>query len=238
MEYLSSSTPVVIALASIRTPLTFIGYGIVGLAQLGSTGSIAYRAWIHWRDVREFLHHSTTTRRTIATMGIIIESGVTYLGLLVWYGAITWWGSPRSAVVYTCRFYSVPLIAMYPTLVVILVASRRSVLEGSTGSTLAAHVEEIRFTPNLADKRGCIRCATCVACAARSWSDNGGSGQVDSRRLEIGLDESMAMGNIVPAPNDNESHMSLEHGRSGSEKYRQVLLNGGMTTATHTVDLP
>ena len=33
------------ALGSARTPLTFLGYGITGLAQLGSTALIAYKAW-------------------------------------------------------------------------------------------------------------------------------------------------------------------------------------------------
>ena len=64
---------------------------------------------------------------------------------------------------------------MYPTLVVILVSSRRSVLERTTGTT---QVEEIHVSPNLrAEKRGCIHCAHCTSIATRSWPDNSDAGE-------------------------------------------------------------
>ncbi|VDC06681.1 unnamed protein product [Peniophora sp. CBMAI 1063] len=130
-EYISSPVSgLVNALAEARTPLTFIGYSVSGLAQAASTSLIAYKAWVHWRDVREFMDRSTK-RRSLTALAVIIESGIVYLGLLIWYGAINYWGAPDSLAVYTCRFYIVPLIAMYPTLVVVIVASRRSVLERS-----------------------------------------------------------------------------------------------------------
>ncbi|KZV74661.1 hypothetical protein PENSPDRAFT_732200 [Peniophora sp. CONT] len=133
MEYLSVSVPgFVDDLAGARMLITFTGYSITGLAQLVSTTLIAYRAWVHWREVRESIYRSVS-RPSLAALAIIIESGVAYLALLVWYGSISWWGNPYSAVVYTCRFYSVPLIAMYPTLVIIVVTSHRSVLERSIG---------------------------------------------------------------------------------------------------------
>ncbi|KZV71674.1 hypothetical protein PENSPDRAFT_400768 [Peniophora sp. CONT] len=71
-------------------------------------------------------------------LAVVIESGVVYFALLAWFGAIDVWGSPNSIVTTTTRFYMSPLIAMYPTLVVVLVAMRRSMLERSVGSTTAA----------------------------------------------------------------------------------------------------
>ena len=68
---------------------------------------------------------------------------------------------------------------MYPTLVVILVSSRRSVLERTTDTT---QVEEIHFSPNLrAEKRGCIHCAHCTSLATRTWPDNSDAGQTSTQ---------------------------------------------------------
>ncbi|VDB85480.1 unnamed protein product [Peniophora sp. CBMAI 1063] len=140
------------ALGDARTPLTFLGYALTGIAQLSSTAFIAYKAWIHWQVVREFMDGSSR-RRTFGALAIIIESGVIYVVLLTWYGAITYFGSSSSLLVYTCRFYSAPLIAMYPTLVVVLVASRRSVLDRSIVSATLTENTPRRFSPTLVDRR-------------------------------------------------------------------------------------
>lgn len=53
MEYLSVSVPgFVDALAEARTPVTFLGYSITGLAQLVSTTLIAYKAWYDNRLIK------------------------------------------------------------------------------------------------------------------------------------------------------------------------------------------
>ncbi|VDC06684.1 unnamed protein product [Peniophora sp. CBMAI 1063] len=122
------------ATSKIRVPLTFCSYSSAGLAQLGSTSLIAYKAWAQWRDVRAFMQRSTIPR-SVAVMLIVIESGLVYIALLAWYGFIDFFGKKTWIVVSTCRFYSIPLVAMYPTLVIVLVACRHSVLEPSVAST-------------------------------------------------------------------------------------------------------
>ncbi|KZV68554.1 hypothetical protein PENSPDRAFT_754004 [Peniophora sp. CONT] len=106
---------------------------LTGCSQLLSTLLIAYKAWVHWRDIREFAHHNQI-QHSIALLLVMIESGVVYLALLLWYGAINLFGRHGSLVSTTVFFYMTPLIAMYPTLVVVLVTSRRSVLERGIAS--------------------------------------------------------------------------------------------------------
>ncbi|VDC06679.1 unnamed protein product [Peniophora sp. CBMAI 1063] len=115
-----------------RVPLTFIGYSTTGAAQLTSTSLIAYKAWKHWKDVRTIIKS-----RGVAAMTVAAESGIVYFALLAQYGFTSFFGPKNGnwSVAVLSSFYSVPLIAMYPTLLVVLVASRRTVLEeASVGS--------------------------------------------------------------------------------------------------------
>ncbi|KZV74650.1 hypothetical protein PENSPDRAFT_732194 [Peniophora sp. CONT] len=93
-EYISSSVSVpngVWALAVARIPLTFIGYASTALAQTASTTLMAYKAWFHWREVREFMNRSTSP--SLTALAVVIESGVAYLLLLVFDNART---APKS----------------------------------------------------------------------------------------------------------------------------------------------
>ncbi|VDC06680.1 unnamed protein product [Peniophora sp. CBMAI 1063] len=130
--YLPTSSAFARVSAKARVPLTFLGYSVTGLAQISATSLIAYKAWAHWRDVRE-----VAKSRNVAALVVVIETGIAYVLLLAFYGFVDFFEPKNSGwnVASVDRFYSVPLIAMYPTLVVVLVASRRTVLEeASTGS--------------------------------------------------------------------------------------------------------
>ncbi|KZV74653.1 hypothetical protein PENSPDRAFT_662293 [Peniophora sp. CONT] len=118
------------------------------IAVIESEHVLKGRIRLHWRDVQNFTHRSST-RRGFTALAIIIESGVVYLVILTWYGIITTFGGSSSLLVYSCRFYCAPFIAMYPTLVVALVTSRHSVLERSIDSGILSDVMSPHFTLSL-----------------------------------------------------------------------------------------
>ncbi|KZV73375.1 hypothetical protein PENSPDRAFT_648914 [Peniophora sp. CONT] len=209
-EYLIPSTQVfVYALANTRAPLVFIGYSTTGLSQLGSTSLIAFKAWVHWKEVREFVQRSAR-HRSLTALTILIESGIAYLALLIWYGAISYWGPTESLAVYTCRFYSVPLVAMYPTLVIVIVASRRSVLERSIASPV--HVRDMQSAISLADRRGYICRARRIIRRTRSFPDKSFSETDDIIWPEVGLGRSMGLTSIVTVPKNDDQPQSCDEG--------------------------
>ncbi|KZV63147.1 hypothetical protein PENSPDRAFT_758184 [Peniophora sp. CONT] len=106
-------------------------YILTSVAQLSATLSISFKAWAHWNDIRKFMPHDSPTRHSLAMLAVLIESGIIYFALLAWFGMINWYGTNGSAARSTSGFYVAPLAAMYPTLVVVIVATRRSVLEHS-----------------------------------------------------------------------------------------------------------
>ncbi|VDB87046.1 unnamed protein product [Peniophora sp. CBMAI 1063] len=101
-------------------------------AQVLATAFIVYKAWECWKDVRK-LSSQLRLRYSLAILAVIIESGAIYMALLVWYGVLDVSTGYRqdNLLMATTFYYMTPLIAMYPNLVVILVATRRSVLERS-----------------------------------------------------------------------------------------------------------
>ncbi|VDC06682.1 unnamed protein product [Peniophora sp. CBMAI 1063] len=128
--------------AKARIPLTFIGYSMTGAAQLASTLLIAYKAWAYWKDVRTIVKS-----RHVAILIVVVESGIVYFVLLAQYGFTSFFDPKKStwSAAVLSSFYSVPLIAMYPTLVVVLVASRRTVLEEASAEV---SVGDMRFASN------------------------------------------------------------------------------------------
>ncbi|KZV70099.1 hypothetical protein PENSPDRAFT_651864 [Peniophora sp. CONT] len=68
---------------------------------------------------------------------------------MVWYGVMGVIGAPKSLALLDTSFsyYMTPLIAMYPTLVVLLVATRHSVLERSIDQAIQPSFN-MRFATN------------------------------------------------------------------------------------------
>ncbi|VDB83386.1 unnamed protein product [Peniophora sp. CBMAI 1063] len=94
-----------------------------------STFLIGYRAWLHRLEIRDYVQKYEFSR-SLAMLAILVETGVVYTSLWVVYAVYNdvptldnslgfWWST----------FYMAPLSAMYPTLVVVIVTIRRSVLE-------------------------------------------------------------------------------------------------------------
>ncbi|VDB83393.1 unnamed protein product [Peniophora sp. CBMAI 1063] len=101
---------------------------ITACAQMFATLLIMYKGWIYWRAVREF-SQSGQTRYGVAMLAVFIETSIVYFAFLLWFGFIDFLGTPDSLVYAWVFYYMTPLIAMYPTLVVVLATTRRSVLE-------------------------------------------------------------------------------------------------------------
>ncbi|VDB83389.1 unnamed protein product [Peniophora sp. CBMAI 1063] len=126
------------ALVKSRRPVVYTSYAITGIAQTASTVTIAHKAWAHWRNSSGFVVKSSM-HSSLAMLAIVIETGVAYLLLLIWFATINdLIGRHGSAAAVTSSYYFTPLVAMYPTLVVVLVSIRRSPLEPSGVSTSAA----------------------------------------------------------------------------------------------------
>ncbi|VDB83400.1 unnamed protein product [Peniophora sp. CBMAI 1063] len=93
--------------------------------QIFATSVIACKAWMVWKSRKDLFNGPGRVFRTLA---LLIESGVTYTLFWVWYilarndSIVSW-----KMATWT-EYYSIPLMAMYPTLVVMVVTMQNSAL--------------------------------------------------------------------------------------------------------------
>ncbi|VDB83426.1 unnamed protein product [Peniophora sp. CBMAI 1063] len=118
--------------------LNIVPFIVTAFVELIATSLIAYKTWMHWKDVREFVG-ITTIRRSTATLVVVVESGLVYLIFLITYILLFYFPRPNQGVVSLAFLvvfqYSLQsLIFIYPTLVIVLVAARIAVLEHSIHS--------------------------------------------------------------------------------------------------------
>ncbi|KAI0687967.1 hypothetical protein C8T65DRAFT_746850 [Cerioporus squamosus] len=111
------------------------------LTNVVATTLIAYRAWEHRRTIMSYLRGSSRRTQVERTLALLVESGVLYCalwGLIVTYELV--FVSPSltdSEAAFEDGFYYVmegcvvPLIGMYPTLIIILCAVDKSAHEKS-----------------------------------------------------------------------------------------------------------
>ncbi|VDB84902.1 unnamed protein product [Peniophora sp. CBMAI 1063] len=177
-------------LVSIKDSCFLVAYLVTDVSQLAATLSIAYKTWAHWKDVREFIHRSSK-RHSLAMLEILVESGVVYLALLGWYGVVSWYGRLDTAVWYTSAYYMNPLIAMYPTLVVVLISIRHSVLESSIKSALPA-----AFDMEFAERSHMRRTGSDVSWSYRPDSEHETLLHQDPEWLEVSFGPSIGLDSI------------------------------------------
>ncbi|VDB83429.1 unnamed protein product [Peniophora sp. CBMAI 1063] len=153
--------------------LELVSLSVVAAAQLLCTLLIAYKAWSHWRDIRGVLGFSST-QQSIAMLVVVIETGVAYFVALICYAAV-------SAARQLPRQYEildilgacmVPLFAMYPTGVIVLVAARLAILERSIASISSPSI--LHFAP---PSRG--------RCASRQDSPQRFADSFETRQLDL-----------------------------------------------------
>ncbi|TBU38375.1 hypothetical protein BD309DRAFT_903604 [Dichomitus squalens] len=105
---------------------------------LFATVIVAYKAWISRRFIRKFMVSGDRTVQIERLFSILVESGMVYC--TIWIFVVAWqvvvWQSTfsynDSATAFEARFGDfingglVPIIAIYPAVVIILVAQNRS----------------------------------------------------------------------------------------------------------------
>ncbi|KAM5542766.1 hypothetical protein V8D89_003727 [Ganoderma adspersum] len=110
------------------------------LVNLVATGLIAYKAWAHWRLLRECLGRGQHKSRVVSALALLVESGAIYCILLIFLivdeaspALFAEPGVHQSAFfrtiadyTYACCIYT---IAIYPILIIVIVALKWSPLE-------------------------------------------------------------------------------------------------------------
>ncbi|VDB83431.1 unnamed protein product [Peniophora sp. CBMAI 1063] len=122
--------------------LLFYGQIITCVPNLFATIVIGYQAWVHWKDVRQFVQRSSMSHGLVV-LTMVVESGVVYVVTVASYIAIL--GATHNTE--TVAYYLIPLIALYPTIVIVLVTTRRTVLEQSISfASSKKKRKNVRFT--------------------------------------------------------------------------------------------
>ncbi|KZV65115.1 hypothetical protein PENSPDRAFT_145542 [Peniophora sp. CONT] len=196
-------------------------YTIVAVAQLVtcipqifSTSLIARKAWLHWKEVREFAHQSGT-RYSLAVLIVVIESGVSYVLLYCIYIAIKE-GQFSGAYVENYNFF-VPLAAMYPILVLLIVAVRKSLLERTVELVSTRNI--MRFAePATGTRRSRTDTEHGLEYATLEAGDHGAA-----PRVEVSFGSTVEMRNAVLARKESSVHS--EH-RSEADEDQQPMLTG------------
>ncbi|VDB83424.1 unnamed protein product [Peniophora sp. CBMAI 1063] len=112
-------------------PISVVPYmtaaSATAFVQLATTSLISYKAWLVWTSRKGLFCGPGRVFRTLAA---VIESGLLYTLLWIWYiiGSNDRVTGPTAAA--WVDYYMLPVTAMFPTLVVMVVALQDSVLEG------------------------------------------------------------------------------------------------------------
>ncbi|VDB85068.1 unnamed protein product [Peniophora sp. CBMAI 1063] len=152
--------PVVyITLMVLEAPV--FGRSVNAAPNLIATLMVSYKAWSHWKLVRVFSSQSGTSY-SLAILLIVIESGLAYAGLTISYVIVLAFNNV--ATIWLTYIFT-PLIAMYPALVIVLVATRRNLLErsiqaASTPSNMHRDIQHRPWVHDNADRKA----AQCPAC--------------------------------------------------------------------------
>ncbi|KZV75968.1 hypothetical protein PENSPDRAFT_748143 [Peniophora sp. CONT] len=128
-----------------------------------ATVLVAYKAWIHWKDIRTFTHEGGT-RHSLALLLVILESGFAYTALTIAYALIVFLNSDGMAANWFAYILT-PLLAMYPTLVIVLVSTRKNLLERSVEA--ASSPSDLRwnvYVPSSKDDAGGRKRNRCTTC--------------------------------------------------------------------------
>ncbi|VDB83446.1 unnamed protein product [Peniophora sp. CBMAI 1063] len=167
-------------------PISSATLAVTGWTYTSSTALIAYKTWRHRKDVRTYAHQYKS--QTLVVLAVVVESGVAYTVLWAWYTGINFSSLTRMQA--WLDFYSVPLFAMYPAIIIMLVATRRSILDRSTHAT--GTISEIRYIapdlhPQSTDESG----STLAASANKRANDNSAPYELSQGIRSTGFDKTM-----------------------------------------------
>ncbi|RPD53463.1 hypothetical protein L226DRAFT_151131 [Lentinus tigrinus ALCF2SS1-7] len=130
------------------------------LTNVIATALISYRAWQHRRNIMSYLKESSPNTQVERTLALLVESGLLYCGLWIVvtiYGATDIFPNPRligfaKGFTYVMRGCLVPLIGMYPTLIIIICAVDKSLYEKSVYDA-PGQLGSVRFNVSLTTRR-------------------------------------------------------------------------------------
>ncbi|KZV77192.1 hypothetical protein PENSPDRAFT_746960 [Peniophora sp. CONT] len=198
-----------------------------GASQLLSTSVISRKAWLHWKDMREF-SEQTDLRYSIAILFVLSESGIVYVCIYILYLGVSL-GQSAGPGGYTMPYdFFVPIAAMYPVIILQLVAARKSLLERTIDHVSTRNIA--RFigpisTHRLRSEAEHRRLENTTVLQDGDWEF-----QEDSPppRVEVSFGSTVEMGNVVVAarkgsarPGDrlNETHDEHESMLIGPARY-------------------
>ncbi|RPD53458.1 hypothetical protein L227DRAFT_616955 [Lentinus tigrinus ALCF2SS1-6] len=191
------------------------------LTNVIATALIAYRAWQHRRNIVTYLKESSPNTQVERTLALLVESGLLYCGfwiVVTIYGTTDIFPNPTligfaKGFTYVMRGCLVPLIGMYPTLIIIICAVDKSLYEKSVYDA-QEQLGSIRFNvPLTRRRRGTLSELMSTTSTYPVEDDSGGTSDVveleDIPRIRpsgtpearppggpIGLDKA----NMVPSP--------------------------------------
>ncbi|TFK81539.1 hypothetical protein K466DRAFT_656110 [Polyporus arcularius HHB13444] len=152
------------------------------LTNVAATSLIAYRAWEHRCIIMSYLRRSSRRTQVERTLALLVESGLLYCTL--WMGVVVCDfihappGHENSAFAHGFRYVMngclVPIIGMYPTLMIIVCAVDRSLYEKSADDLVRGF-----------DEPSIRRCGTLseLLSASSAFVAAEGSGRVRSDKL-------------------------------------------------------
>ncbi|KAI0319495.1 hypothetical protein OF83DRAFT_1170188 [Amylostereum chailletii] len=138
---------------SILADLTALAYSVSLAANVWATAIVAYKTWKHRRDVRRYLNNRTRKSAVEAVFLLLVESGVLYAMLWVFYTLAqvasdnisfsTSNAAAIAALVWDAGMNQIP--GLYLTLVILVVAFQQSHLESTlsnmrSGAEISAHL--------------------------------------------------------------------------------------------------
>ncbi|KZV75523.1 hypothetical protein PENSPDRAFT_70944 [Peniophora sp. CONT] len=157
---------------SIYLSLSTAACSFTAAGQVFASSLIGYKAWRHWKEVKDFMDNSGArgSQRSISLMLLIVETGIAYTLLWIWFalsrsdttselGLKAWYWS---------SYYMVPTAAIYPTLVVVLVTARCSVLDRSLTEPYKPSALEFATTFPAAESRSDVDGASQIVRDERS----------------------------------------------------------------------
>ncbi|KZV62395.1 hypothetical protein PENSPDRAFT_758741 [Peniophora sp. CONT] len=108
-------------------------YASTACAQLFSTALISRKAWVHCRKIQNVIAAcdnggSVKTSKQVTVLYIMIESGIIYTSLWIVYVVTSWFGVNDET---WGDYWMCQISGMYPTLVIVVVMLRDSILEQS-----------------------------------------------------------------------------------------------------------
>ncbi|KZV68549.1 hypothetical protein PENSPDRAFT_510649 [Peniophora sp. CONT] len=104
-------------------------YACTAAGQVFASVLVVRRIWVSWDDFKDLLFLRGSKRRPSELCVLVAESGLLYAILWVWVAISISGISGLLTAAYWSNYYMVPIAAIYPTAIVVIVTLRRSVLE-------------------------------------------------------------------------------------------------------------